>query len=425
LQLRQKLSPLWRSGTDEKALVGILLCICVLAFVIRLGVSLMVDPSAWKDSLAYMRIASSLISGHGFSQGGVSSSIDYRSPLYPIFLAVTYKVFGGSNLAVQVVQAILGAITCWLVYAIGQRLFNTSTGILSALIMSVYPPLVYVSGLLMSEQLFIFLLILSIFLLIRNGRNPSCRWTSLSGICLGLASLTRPAAVVLIPFFAIYLCLERTLSRKRRFILGIALVSSAFLIISSWTIRNYVRYHEFIPISTAGGFNFYLGNNDLSDGSDTNATIQLMQKGPPGDLKALLSSAPTAKAKERVYYAYTLNWIKNHPGRFLLLYVKKLANLWRLTPDNVSDILKSDTVNVFSALILIPLYVLSIIGMWLIRRSWRRLLLFYFVLISMSFGLALYITSYRFRIPLDPILILFSAYSLDSLIKSFSEKPSA
>ena len=41
----------------------------------------------------------------------------------------------------------------------------------------------------------------------------------------------------------------------------------AIAILAPWTIRNYIVFDRFVPISTNGGFNFWRGNNDVTTGS--------------------------------------------------------------------------------------------------------------------------------------------------------------
>ena len=45
----------------------------------------------------------------------------FRAPLYPIFLAAIYRLVGHDYLAARMVQAIVGALSCVLTYAIGAR----------------------------------------------------------------------------------------------------------------------------------------------------------------------------------------------------------------------------------------------------------------------------------------------------------------
>ena len=394
----------------ERRQLRIVFGICLFSFIIRLIVSLNINAKAWPDSEAYISIANSLASGQGYKLNADNGFAEYRAPFYPFLLAVVYKFFGNNDLIIQSLQCLLGAVICWLVYAIGKYLFNSIVGLLASIITAIDPFLVYIAGILLTEQLFIFFLVLAIYLLIRSKENLGYTWILGSGIILGLAVLTRPTALIFIPFCGLYILMQWEFQWKKRLIMTATLMVFIFLTICPWTIRNYVKYRELIIISTAAGLNFYLGNNSLAKASDYDATFAAK----PDDLESLLSSASTPKAKENVYTRYTINWIKNNPGRFISLYFQKFVNFWRVTPDHVTNIYKSVWVAFLSAAILILLYLLAILGIWKSRHFWRCLIILYFILLSFPLGLSLFVTSPRFRIPLDPILILFSAYTLNS-----------
>ncbi len=53
-----------------------------------------------------------------------------RSPLYPLVIGALYSVFGEHPMAVYLLQCLLMAGTCWLVFDMGRRVFNLRTGIL-------------------------------------------------------------------------------------------------------------------------------------------------------------------------------------------------------------------------------------------------------------------------------------------------------
>ena len=67
----------------------------------------------------YDKAAKALIAGRGFGEGYEFSQFfrkEYAlTPLYPIFLAAIYLVFGPSFLAVRIIESILGALLSLLI----------------------------------------------------------------------------------------------------------------------------------------------------------------------------------------------------------------------------------------------------------------------------------------------------------------------
>jgi tetratricopeptide (TPR) repeat protein len=89
---------------------------------------------------------------------------------------------------------------------------------------------------------------------------------------------------------------------------------------------NLDKDSAFIPISSGGGINFYLGNND-----DSRETIDIR----PGrfwseltERPALEGGAATAGEQSAFFYHEALAWISAHPGRFIQNTVYKTAGFF-------------------------------------------------------------------------------------------------
>ena len=93
------------------------------AFIIRLGVLVLLGDSPRGDAADYENIALNIMSGKGF----VSTRLglySYRPPLYPLFLAGMFSVFKTSYFMVGFIQVIISSITCVIVYYIGESIFD-------------------------------------------------------------------------------------------------------------------------------------------------------------------------------------------------------------------------------------------------------------------------------------------------------------
>jgi hypothetical protein len=62
----------------------------------------------------------------------VSRGVFYGLPLYPYFLALCSALTGGSTVAVKLVQLLLGLVTVFFTYRIGERVADQATGLLAA-----------------------------------------------------------------------------------------------------------------------------------------------------------------------------------------------------------------------------------------------------------------------------------------------------
>src|SRR5262249_52409084 len=83
----------------------------------------------------------------------------------------------------------------------------------------------------------------------------------LAGLLLGLAILTRPSALALVPLLLAPLGDRRYPVRARAHLAGSALLGLA-LGLAPWVIRTAVVYGDFILVSDVGGLNTWIGNGE-------------------------------------------------------------------------------------------------------------------------------------------------------------------
>jgi hypothetical protein len=107
-------------------------------------------------------------------------------------------------------------------------------------------PLILVGGSLMSETLFVVLVLGAVLTALKSRAAPRpLAWASGAGVLIGLAALTRPTGLVL----AIPLGVAVARRSPWRPSAALALVVAIALTIAPWTIRNAVQMHAFIPVS--------------------------------------------------------------------------------------------------------------------------------------------------------------------------------
>jgi hypothetical protein len=81
-----------------------------------------------------------------------------------------------------------------------------------------------------------------------------------AGALFGISVLARETALYFLPLAALFLAWRRPGGGRR----GAALLLTAFVTIAPWTLRNYLVYGAFVPVSTAGALNVWQGNTTLS-----------------------------------------------------------------------------------------------------------------------------------------------------------------
>jgi len=237
------------------------LAIAVSAFLLRVISIFVVEPSLTSDPLMYHNLARSLLENGTYTLGGTVTA--YRPPGYPFFLAALYALPGSDILAVRLVQSMVDALVCVLVFRLGRRIYSSKEGVAAAVILAVYTPYILYSQALFSETLFTFLLLLLLDSLVSRSEERGGAITA--GILLGLGTFLKPVMII---FPAILVLWNRLRGDHTGRALKRALLVSLFLVItvSPWLVRNRVSLGEWV-FTTNGGVNLWIGNNPAATGA--------------------------------------------------------------------------------------------------------------------------------------------------------------
>jgi hypothetical protein len=182
----------------------------------------------------------------------------FHPPLYLYFLGVPYALFG-SLAGVKYVQCVVGALLVPAVFLVGRRAFGERAGFVAAAIAAFYPELVWFAAHFWAETLFTVLLWWGIERLVAAD-DAGAGTAAASGALFGLAILTRETVLYFVPFAAVWLAWRRAGGARR----ALVLVGTAALVVLPWTLRNYLVFDAFVPVSTSGALNLWQGNTRLS-----------------------------------------------------------------------------------------------------------------------------------------------------------------
>ncbi len=299
----------------------------LLALVVRLvPVLLSLDLGiALDDMYQYDGLADSIRLGQGFTwYGGIPTAA--RAPLYPLFLAVLYTLFGHHFAVARIAQAVLGAFVPVVVHNLGRRLFDARAGMVAASIVALYPMfLLYPLGL-ATENLFFLLVPATILCLYQAAETSHRGLFLLAGVLLGLTILTRSVIsgflVLLLPWLWWYSSDRR--EALKNWILVLAPVA---LLTVPWSIRNTLLYHEFVFVESSMGFNFYLGYHPEGTGTfDSDIAVEFLEEIGAFDEPTL----ETEKASHNLGMERGLGFIRDDPVRAAWLLLSKLSHFLRL-----------------------------------------------------------------------------------------------
>lgn len=339
----------------------------------------------------------------------------FRPPAYPVLLAV---ITGGRDdrvPAAKVANSVLGSLAALLLAMLSARIFRRrGVAIATGVVASIHPSFVLLSTDVQSEPLFLVFLLLAGLLLLRAADRASPPIALAAGAMLGLAALTRPSALMLAPLLAAP-ALDRRLSRAIGFRVGASALLGFLLALAPWTLRNARRYHEFIPVSDAGGVSLYAGNSSwtrsfyrLRSREEYADWLQRFDRDLRARLASIESNGDLSPASRSSAFAHmAIAEAREDPAGSLRLladkawhWVRPYPTPWYWPPVVVFGI------GVYSLI----LYAAAARGFWRPTRTGVAAVAIAVLVISMAAHVLLQVV-WRYRVAYwDPILILYGAY---------------
>lgn len=251
--------------------------ILVASLLVRLSVAILAnanDPSAFLggDSVGYENAAKALYRTGHFAYVPEEPQVPniVRTPGYPAFIAIVYALVGENRVAVIALQVVLSVASAFLVYLIANKVCGSKVALLSLVLFSLDPNSFYLSLLLMSETLFTFIALLALLVgidLIYKESRLQFHAVAL-GTLLGLGTLIRPIIyyfplLVSVGFVFFGLWSKWQPIRLARLIFVFSL--PYLILIGSWQMRNYLVAGT-TEISSVAGQNllFYHGANIIA-----------------------------------------------------------------------------------------------------------------------------------------------------------------
>jgi hypothetical protein len=385
--------------------------ILVLALALRLSLVAMVlflYPRNWLFSKSpdLVFLAESLVSGRGLSSpfGGATGPTAFLAPGYPAIVGLVFRLFDGYTLASSAVmmglQTLFAVLTAAIIMGVSSRISGAPAAHLAGTFWAVSPPLIWLPAVLWETSLSILLLIGMIALALRCvDQRGAGLWAGMGAYC-GLAMLVNPS--LMLSLFAIVGWTLYQTRPLRGYEPWICLL--VFLVVfAPWPVRNARVLHAFIPLRSNFGYELWQGNHDGATGV-FDKTIE-----PLGNKQEYLDYA----AKGELGYmrekgTLARDYIFTNPGEFIRLSVERVARFWT----GAGFAVNSRVVELHAVLT----SVLGLAGLAALyrRRGKDRGRAVLFLLPLLVFPLPYYIThaEFRFRLVLDPLLIILGAHAI-------------
>jgi 4-amino-4-deoxy-L-arabinose transferase-like glycosyltransferase len=369
------------------------------------------SPAAWRRTLFVIFSVALLIRiGFIFTMNGEFPEKFDRAPLYPLFLAGIYGLAGEGIIFPRIIQAFLGACIAVLIAVIGRRSGGPGVGAIAGMLWGVYPMGVFIAGLTYPTTLLTLLLACGVLCLVSNpGHRGYPARVALAGLLFGLAALAKPIVLGTVVFVALWMIVWL---RSGRTLLVSIFILTIVASLVPWTVRNAYVHDKLVPIEARG-------LNDVTQWSRR-----------PADTRE--SENKTLRYITRIVRHYPrelISFFELYPRRVHFLEQPKRDKFHEQNPRFVRKFnYGTDLITVVSILSVGPIFAFALIGAWAMwREKARRREFSLFILMVMSFALGYAVTfgKIRYRIPVDPYIIIMSSFGVMYLINGFIKRRTA
>ena len=344
-------------------------------------------------------------------------------PVYPVFMAVFFYVFGeDGRLPILVFQILFLTCTAIVLFFLGRMAFNRWTGILAGSILMILPQAqaqavnsvttAPIGGLLVS---------LSACMILWCLQDLSVRRGTILGLVLGFTWLTHGATLLFLPVTVLGIFLLVRPITPGVWKTALAIVVACGIIVGPWTVRNLLVFDELVPVRTGAGYSMYLANPILAETflSDYAACSNPPTKNAKDALEATLQTkerpvryAQYKRASECMNENAPEGYDEFNEARRDKVYMKKAWDFIFSEPLAFFNMTSQKSLAFFLADWPMHLQIISLLALlstlFMIRNQQARVLVLLTLAYTVPYSLGLP-CFYRYRYPLEPILLLLAS----------------
>lgn len=371
-----------------------------------------VDPRAE----FYDEIARNLLAGFGYTEDPAAGPNLWRTPLYPLFLAGLYALFGDSDLPAVAFQVLFDALTAGIAFGVAHRLFGIRVALFSAVAVAFYPVSAYYTVRMFSESMFTLILATIVLGLLVACRSGALRDFAILGLLLGLGLLCKPV-LQLFPLVILASVVLSDMGTRRILINFSVMLVVAVLVVLPWSIRNYYATGHVIPLAVGIGKNLWLSNHLPTGGLDDDQLDPERRQLLKETLVRIAGPGTRVLTpdRDRVLFRKAVEEMLQAPAAWVQLQVSKFLRFWfsAFHPEK----------RPFDPLLIaiqLPLLILAGLGLWASRERWRTvvalpLVIAYFALVNTIVT----VTTVRYAVPIMPYVIILAARGGEYLVTIF------
>jgi 4-amino-4-deoxy-L-arabinose transferase-like glycosyltransferase len=394
----------------------------VVALALRLIVMVFLLPEQlepqrdhWHFGYEAGRIARSIVQGRGFGSPLFEDTgpTAWMTPVYPYLVAGVFKIFGvytkTSAIVLLSLNALMSALVCVLVFLIARVSFGDRIAKWSGWAWAFCPYGIYFPEERIWETWLATLLLCLLFLMVlKFEKEDTLRiWTAF-GLLWGIAVLTSPALLSVLPFLAGWLIYRRCRRGQRWFAVNAVAAVAFIAVVSPWFIRNYEVFHRFVPFRDNVGIVLLMG---IKGDTSYWGPYELGPWHNPQQWNEFKRLGELAYFDEKKHQA--IEFIRTHPGWYVWTSIRRAFFLWTGYWSFDRVYLEQEPLDPPNVFFCSTLTALALIGLWrALRADWSGTLPY--ALVLFSFPLIYYITSPEvyYRRPVDPLFVILAVLAV-------------
>lgn len=376
-------------------------------------------------------IAHSLATGHGF---GSPFRVDtgptaWMTPLFPLLLAGLFRIFGAYTFHAWAATVLLNISCCTLacipIYFAAKRIGGIALAAGAAWLWAIFPNAILMPVESMWDACVSALLVATILwatLALETAESKRLRNWCAYGLLWGVVLMFNATLAALFPFLVGWLVYRAPQQNRAWLRNAAASVVIIILCCVPWTIRNYRVFHQFVPLRSVLGLQLWLGNNDQTE-DIFRGNLHPIYNAAEREKYISLGEIAYMQQKKQEAIAYMLS----HPAREAHLILYRAISIWSGgTPYPVEDLIGTPSLR-FRGILLFNLVAAlgTLCGIIILFRA-RSPFAVPITAFPLIYPWAYYLTLAlpRYRLPIDPIVMLLLAIFIQRVVQKFTRAKS-
>ena len=336
----------------------------------------------------------------------------WMPPVYGYFVYFHALLFGlNDHLASYVIvsQIIISSLTPIIFYKIIENFFSRELSLVGSLIFSLFPLIVYSACQISSATIYLFLLLLFIYLVLKFLENSSKQsYIILIGLVAGILILTRRDFILIYLFSILYSLIFFKINYKK----WILIFFISMLTVSPYIVRNYIAFDKII-IHSGFGYNVWKAYNPKAKVEgyyEESEQLKLKINNVKKDIFYRIN-------EDKIYLEEAKKYIKDEPKKYINLFFKRLLSFYFLDTNSSQP----SYYNFFHIIPNLFLSVISLIGFIVCNKKNSKFNYLILIMLILLFVYSLFALLPRYKIYILPFQMILSLSFLNFVIKKLSK----